>query len=378
MPYLLRKHGVAVEHIAEIVALAYLPTVWAFVYSPLVDLGFSRRAWTLFAAASTAVFSALAVLVIPSSLGAVTFFLIAASAMAGLISSAVGAIMSGISPDIRGRVSGWWQAGNIGAGAVAAGFLIWLADQGSLLVLAIGVVALVGLPGLGAFFITEMPRHSVGFSGIVRNLSRDLWDVLRAPPTWFGLLFLLSPVGSAAIQNLISSVGPDYHASSNEVLLVSGIGGGLLAALGSFIGGHVCDRMNRKLAYICAGLLSAIFGLWLAVGPANAFTYGAAYSGYAIAAGIAYAVFTALVLEILGPRNHAAGTGYSLLVASGNLPIAYMTWLDGIGYQHWKVRGMMSVDAVANAGGAILLFFIAQGVWRAQRRSRAESVSIGI
>ena len=101
------------------------------------------------------------------------------------------------------------------------------------------------------------------------------------------------------------------------------------------------------------------FALYLAFAPSTGWTYGLGYSGYALAAGFGYAVFTALVLEVLGRRRHAAGTAYSLMVASGNVPILYMTWLDGVGYRYGAVRGLMSVDAVANGVGALLLLLLA-------------------
>ena len=123
--------------------------------------------------------------------------------------------------------------------------------------------------------------------------------------------------------------------------------------------------MNRMTAYALAGLLSAVFSAWMAFGPASPFTYAGGYTGYALASGIAYAAFTAVELEVLGKRRHAAGTAYSLLGASGNLPIVYMTWLDGVGYKHSGARGLMGVDAVANGvGGLLLLIFAAYAARR--------------
>ena len=86
-----------------------------------------------------------------------------------------------------------------------------------------------------------------------RALGSDLWDVLRSRATLVGLVFFVSPVGSSAVQNLISSVGPDYHASDAQVAFVSGLAGGLLSALGCVLGGFVCDRMNRMTAYALTG-----------------------------------------------------------------------------------------------------------------------------
>jgi PAT family beta-lactamase induction signal transducer AmpG len=165
-------------------------------------------------------------------------------------------------------------------------------------------------------------------------------------------------------MNLISSLGPDYHASDAEVAWVSGLAGGLLSAAGCMLGGFLCDRMKRTTAYALAGLLSAVFSLWMAVGRGTPFTYAAGYIGYALAAGFAYAAFTALELDVLGRRPHAAGTAYSLLGASGNLPISYMTWLDGVAYKRAGRVGLMGVDTLANGLGAILLLIFAGSIAR--------------
>ena len=62
---------------------------------------------------------------------------------------------------------------------------------------------------------------------------------------------------------------------------------------------------------------------------------------------------------VAGRRQHAAATAYSTLNASGNVPIAYMTWFDGVGYKHWGARGLMGTDAIANGAFAIILLLVA-------------------
>jgi PAT family beta-lactamase induction signal transducer AmpG len=359
MPYLLRQQGVPVDHIAEIVALASIPNVWYFLYSPVVDMGLRRRTWILLAASTAGLCSALAILLLPRSLAGVTVMLFAASALGSLISSANGALLTFLQPAVRGRASGWYQAGNLGGGAVGGGLAIWLADRVNLPLLAVGSIALIVLPAMAAFLIEERPAPRRALLPLFRDLFRDLQDVLWSRRAWVGLVFFLSPVSSAAVGNLISGLGPDYHAPASEVMWISGIAGGLLSALGSFAGGFVCDRMNRMTAYALAGGLSAVFAVYLALAPPSPWTYGLGYSGYAIAAGFGYAVFTALVLEVLGRRPHAAGTAYSLFVSTGNVPILYMTWLDGVAYKHGAVKGLMGVDAFANGAGALVLLVIA-------------------
>jgi hypothetical protein len=261
--------------------------------------------------------------------------------------------------NLHGRAAGWYQAGNLGAGAIGGGIVILLADNVALPALAVAIAAMTALPALAAVLIREPEpvRRAIGRQ--IGGLFHDLRDVFLSRRTWLGLVFFLSPVGSAAVSNLISGVGPDYHAPGIVVLWVTGIGGGLLCAGGSFLGGIVADRMNRMAAYALSGVLASLFDAYLALAPPTPLTYGVGYSAYSIAAGFAYAVYTALLLDVIGRRQHAAATTYSTLNASANIPIVYMTWMDGLGYRHWGRRGLMGTDAVANGAFAIVLFLVA-------------------
>ena len=359
IPFFLRKHGVSPDQIANVIAISSIPNVWYFLWSPVVDIGLLRRTWVMIAAGVSAVCGSIAIATPALSLTQLTVLLLAGNVVAMLLSSACGAILTHLNPTMRGRASGWYQAGNLGGGAIGAGAAIWLSDKTSLPVLAFAAGVMVFVPSLAALLIVEERTPRIALIPLFRGLGHDVWDVLRSRATLIGLVFFLSPVGSSAVANLISSVGPDYHATDSQVAWVSGLAGGLLSALGCVIGGFVCDRMNRMTAYALAGLLSAVFSVWMALGPATPFTYAGGYTGYALASGIAYAAFTALELDVLGKRRHAAGTAYSLLGASGNLPIVYMTWLDGVGYKYAGARGLMGVDALANGIGAVILLLFA-------------------
>jgi len=359
MPYLLRKDGMPVDQIANIVAIAMLPSIWAFLWSPLADAGFRRRSWILFSALGAGLAAATAILGIHGSHAVLSALLFLMNAFAGLLSSACGALLTAMPESLRGRSAGWYQGGNTGGSAIGGGLAIWLADHASLPVVATVIVAAMVLPALAAFLIEEPAavRRAIGPQIIV--LAHDLEEVFRARRTWLGLVFFLSPVGSAAIGNLISGLGQDYHASGNEVLWVTGIGGGLLSAFGCFIGGVIADKMNRMVAYALAGGLAAMFGVYLGFAHATPFTYGAGYSGYALSSGFAYAVYTALLLDVVGRRKHAAASSYATLNAASNLPITYMTWLDGVGYKRWGAPGLMLTDAAANGVFGIVLLLVA-------------------
>jgi len=373
MPFLLRRHGVPVDRIAEVSAVATIPWVWFFLWSPVVDLGFRRRTWILLGSGLAAVCGVAAVLESAGSLTALTTLLVAGNVASASVHSAVGALLSTLPPDARGRGSGWTQAGGLGAGSLAGGATIWLAGIVSLPVLAVICAGLIFLPALAAFRAVETRQPRLAVRPLFSALFRDVRDVLWSWRTLIGLVFFLSPVGAGAVGNLISGAGPDFHASPAEVAWITGAAGGVFTGLGAAFGGFICDRIPRMTAYAVAGLLAGLCGAWMALGPATPFTYGAGYAAYALSTGVAYAAFTALVLDVLGRRHHGAATGYSVLVASGNLPVVYMTWLDGMGYKHAGARGLMGVDAVANGAAGLLLLMLA--VYCAGRRRFQEAIA---
>ncbi len=307
MPYLLRKYGVPVDQIAGVVAISTLPAIWYLLWSPLADAGLRRRTCIVLSAMASGVAGAAAVLAVHGSLAWLTLLLFLANAFAGLLGSANGALLTVMPEALRGRAAGWYQAGNLGVGAIGGGIVIWLADHAALPVVAVAIAAATMAPALAAFLVDEPVPVRRAIARQITGLFQDLREVFLARRTWLGLVFFLSPVGSAAICNLISGMGPDYHTSGTEVLLVTGIAGGLLQAGGSLLGGYAADRMNRMVAYALSGGLAAIFGFYLAFAPASPFTYGAGYSAYAVAAGFAYSVYTALVLDVVGAAASRGG-----------------------------------------------------------------------
>ncbi len=358
MPYILRKYNLPIDEIANIVVIASLPSIWSFLWSPLADIGMRKRGWVLLSSIGAGLASLAAILTIGASHALVTTLLFLMNAFAGLLSSSCGALLTEMPEGLRGRSSGWYQAGNTGGAAIGGGLFIWLADKAPLPAIALASAALMIVPALAALLIKEAPPVDKQLGPHLAGMARDMKSLFSARTTWIGLIFILSPVGSAAVGNLISGMGPDYRASSNVVLWVTGVGGGLLSAFGCFLGGFIADKIGRKLSYALAGGLAAVCGLYLGYAGFTPTTYALGYGFYAISAGIAYAVFTAMVLDILGHRKHAAASGYAILNSGGNFPIEYMTWLDGWGYGKWGARGLMTTDAIANGGFGIVLLIV--------------------
>src|SRR5260370_42591015 len=97
----------------------------------------------------------------------------------------------------------------LGGGAVGDGGAIWLADKMPLSMLAAAAGAMVFLPALAALLISEERVPRPALAPLFRRMGHDVWEVLRSRTTLIGLVFFLSPVGSSAVANLISSVGRD-------------------------------------------------------------------------------------------------------------------------------------------------------------------------
>ena len=129
------------------------------------------------------------------------------------------------------------------------------------------------------------------------------------------------------MNNLWSAVAPDWNASADTVALVSGILNGIISAAGCIIGGWVADRLGIWWAYFGSGVAIALVAIGMAVIMRTPTTYTVGVLAYAFSQGMAYAAFSAMVLVAIG--RGAASTKYAALSSLGNLPVVYMTALDG-------------------------------------------------
>jgi MFS family permease len=172
----------------------------------------------------------------------------------------------------------------------------------------------------------------------------------------------MSPVGTAALINFFAGLSDDYHASAGMVAFVNGPMNGLLTAGGSLLGGWACDRMNRRVAYLIAGGLTAACGLAMMLAPLQPMTYAVGVCMYLFISGLCYAAFSAVVLEAVGSTTgEAASTQYTLFTSAGNAAIAYTGFLDTRAHKQHGPRSLLGVDAALNLAGILvlsLLFFV--------------------
>lgn len=349
MPWMLQHAGVPVDSIASASAIINLPSVVGFVTAPFVDMGRHRKLWLLFGAASSAALLLAGMLLpLPGSLAAMTALLTLGALLNAFVSSAVGAIMAAtLQAEGRGMASGWFQAGNVGGGAIGGGLILACLQHVSLV-----AAALVGAAGVlaPALVVLTLPEPPIAQRATFRGLRDALIKTARDRRAHQAAAIFLSPMGACAMAYLFTALADDYRASPDFVTLVSGIGGGTVIAIGSLLGGILCQRMERRMANIAVGVACALSALGMMAGAMSPTTYAVGTILYSLTTGMCYAAYAALVLDVVGADRGTGATRFSILNSAANLPTSYMSWADGQGYAHFGARGMLGVD-----GGSALL-----------------------
>jgi PAT family beta-lactamase induction signal transducer AmpG len=371
--YLLTQAGVPVEASATLVALSYVPHTWKFAWAPIPDTTLSRKTWYLLAAGV----SALGIYVtgiIPTaveSLPLLTGVVLIANVAVTFLGMSVESLMAYGSPDhAKGRAAGWFQAGNLGGLGLGGGAGLWMAQIFPAPWMAGAVLAAMCLACcVATLFVSEPQRapRAPRYYQTLAGVASDLWRVARSRRGFLGLLICFLPIGTGAASNLWSAVADDWHASAQTVALVTGVLSGAVSAAGCLVGGYACDRMNRKAAYALYGVLMAGSAAAMALAPRSEAMYVAFTLLYAFINGLTYAGFSAVALEAIG--RGAAATKYNLFASLSNIPIGYMTWVDGWAAARWGVGGLLYIEALV--GVLALLVFVAVAAFSSTPRVQA-------
>lgn len=357
LPFFARKAGISVEHIGWYGTALMFPPVVQFLYSPIVDIGPKRKHWLLIVATLGAVCLAGALTMpLPAHVDAFFGLTFAGQAISGLVGSCNGGLLASTLPDNRrGAASGWYNLGNLTGGALGAWLTLAMAHRFSPLTVGAALAALMILPALMILTVDEPARQPRPAREVFVGLWRDVARVARSRPGWSGMLFCISPVGTAALLNYFAALAPDYHASDGMVGFINGPVNGLVTGVGSLVGGYVCDRVNRRAMYLLSGGLTAVAGLSMMAMPMAPMTYAVGVSAYLLVAGFCYAAFSSVVLESIGQGGAAAATQYALFVSAGNCAIGYVGWVDTRFHDRFGARGLLGVDAALNVAGIIAL-----------------------
>ena len=203
------------------------------------------------------------------------------------------------------------------------------------------------------------PERSLQTRGLYSSLAatfKDVWQLVRSRGGALALILCFLPIGTAAVT--FSAIAGEWRASANTVALISGVLGGLISAAGCMSGGWICDRMDRKAAYVWFGIFQAASGVAMAMLPRNQAMFILWVSVYSFASGLCYAAFSAFVLEAIG--KGAAATKYNALASLSNVPIYYMTNIDGWAHDHWSSTGMFFTESGLAVASAVIFVVLAR------------------
>jgi MFS transporter, PAT family, beta-lactamase induction signal transducer AmpG len=355
VPQLLSARHVPESTIAAMTAVMISPGFWAFLVSPMLDVRFSRRWYSVTTAVVAALLLMLALLNL-DHLAWVEVLLLTGFLCANLYQSALGGWLSSIvATENKNKLSAWVTLGNIGGGgamAVITGELmrnlstpLAAASLGAVLLLPTAVFLWMPAPGPDR----RLARES--FSQFFGELAR----LFKNREVLVAILLFVAPAATFSLTNFLSGLGADFQASSHFVGLVGGSG----VLLGGICGCLVFPLIDRLLPlrflYLAIGAAGSLFTLALLLLPHTPSSFATALIGENVFQALAITASTAIAFETIGRANPLAATTYCLLISAFNIPISYMLFVDGAGYSLQGVGGSYAADAAVSLIAVLLL-----------------------
>jgi MFS family permease len=374
LAYQLSQSGVGVGAIAALVAMNVFPQTYKVLWAPIVDTTLSSKTWYLISALVTAVTIGAMGFIHPDikGVGLLTALVFVNSAAVSFLAMGAENLMANATrPEEKGRAGGWYQAGNLGGSGIGGGAALWIAQHSPIVWLPAVAMALLFVGCCCALFFLDEPskeHRQLHYLHTLKGLALDVWNTAKSRVGFLALLICFLPIGAGSASGLWAAVAGDWHASADTVALVNGVMGGVVSLIGCIIGGYLCDRMERKFAYLLFGVFLSVAALAMAAMARTEMMFIVFTLLYAFVQGLNYASFSAVVLEAIG--GGAAATKYNLYASLSNMPITYMVLVDGWGYERWHDNGLLVVDAVSGIIGVAIFAAVAAGTVRWANRSR--------
>jgi MFS transporter, PAT family, beta-lactamase induction signal transducer AmpG len=367
VPQLLSARHVPETTIAAMSAVIISPGFWTFLVSPVLDVRFSRRWYSVATAAASAVLLMLALLNL-DHLALVEGLLVAGFFSANLYQSALGGWLSSIvSAEHENRLSIWVTIGNIGGGGMMAVMTSELVRYLSPTSAALLLGAAILLP-IAVFPWMPAP-------GPDRRLARESFPqffgevlgLLKRREIWVAILLFVAPAATFSLTNFLGGLGNDFHASPHFVGLVGGVGVLLGGVSGCLLFRWIDRLLPLRFLYLAIGAAGSIFTLALILVPHTPTTFAVALIGQNAFQGLAITVSIAITFETIGRANPLAATTFCLMSSAFNVPITYMLLIDGSGYGRAGIAGSYAADAGLSLLASLLLGGLL--IWLSRRKT---------
>lgn len=365
LAWLLSHNGASVAAVATLASLGLAPNTWKVLWAPVVDTTLTAKTWYLIALAATAA-SLLAFAFLPLKVAYLAAFgwLVLANSVFGTVTAiAVDRMMAYDTTDQeKGRAGGWSQAGNLGGVGLGGGAGLWIAQHTGLPWVAAAALAGACMAcALALLRLADPPRSADGpsYATVLIQTGRDVWSLVQRRIGLLAMFICLLPMGAGATQNLWAAIAKDWGASADLVALVGGLLSGLAGIAGCIAAGYVCDRMDRKRAYLLFGVVMASISLAMAFGPRTPWAFLAFATLYNAAVGLSYGGYSAVTLEAIG--RGAAGTKFNLISSISNVPILVVVLIDGWAQTRWGSGAMLIAETVLGVAGIAVYAAVAWG-----------------
>jgi PAT family beta-lactamase induction signal transducer AmpG len=224
VPQLLSARHVPEATIASMTAVMISPGFWTFLLSPVLDVKFSRRWYSVMTALIAAALLSVALLNLERPV-CVEALLVVGFFFANLYQNALGGWLSSIIANGEERIlSVWSTIGNISGGglmAIITGEVVTRLSSGA----AATVLGLAVLVPIAIFPWMDAP-------GPDRRLARESFGrffaevaaISRRREVLIAIVLFLAPAATFSLTNLLGGLGADFHASTHFVGLVGGAG----------------------------------------------------------------------------------------------------------------------------------------------------------
>jgi PAT family beta-lactamase induction signal transducer AmpG len=368
LPQILAAEGVPGGHIAAMTAAIISPGFWVFLVSPMLDVRFRRRTYALFFGILTALGVGYTVLS-HSNVAATEAVMIVAYSAAALYQGTVGGWTGSlITHEQDSQLGMWFNVANVGAGGLIEIIGAPLILHSPPAVAAAVITAAMLLPMLSFTAIPAPEPDRMLASESFERFWREVASLLKRREVIVALVLFALPSASFSLTNVLGGLGKDYHASPHIVSLFAGVGSVVAGIGGSYLVPQLAKRFPLRPLYLSIGFIGALFTLGTLLLPRAPWTFGLVFTGEIIFQSLAFTAMNGITFEVIGPDNPLAATLFTVLIAASMLPITYMGFLDGWGYDRGHLLGSFLMDAGLSMAACLLLAWLLFG---RGRRSRA-------
>jgi PAT family beta-lactamase induction signal transducer AmpG len=364
VPQLLGLRHVPEAQIASLTAVAFSPGFWSFLFSPMLDVRFSRR-WYATVLAIVAAITLVAAFLNLNHLGLLEILLTVGFFCAYLYQSAVGGwISSLISHEEESTLSVWITVANIGGFGIMAICCNQLVEHFPPMSVALLLGAITLVPTLAFPFMQAPGPDRRLASESFPQFFGDLVSLVKRREVLIAIILFVAPAGTFSLTNFLGGRGGDFHASPGFVGLVGGVGVTIGGIVGCFLFPLLRRLMPLRPLYLTVGIVGSVFTLALTLLALTPASYAVILIAENLFQSLAITISMAIIFDTIGRDNPLASTTFCFISSAYGVPISYMLYVDAFGFGRGGIAGSLITDAIVGAAASVLLGLMLLGLSR--------------